>query len=255
MPLFRFRVRGVDSDGLQRFQSEHNFDEYGLSDQGEHFVNALITEMRDDDSPYHSLQDLLTAVRLLHQQYGHVNFFSRGPNSTGETPIMVFSKVQLGALSRGDVGKVFELLVECGANMRMTNTAGHNAVMIAAGGLNEKVWQMFYEGAKDYKWTFDWNAEDFRGRNVSGIAGQSCSGAVVAMRSQCQDMANHGLLTMQEPGGWPVVRTQAASSNNSAWQASWNRVGGYGTRDQVKCFLCMGHGHKQSICPNKWYCR
>ena len=220
-----------------------------MNENGEHFVLVLIAEMRKFDSQYTSLDDLLLAVRLLCTQYGHVNVFSEGPNRARETPLMVFSKVQLGALSRGEVQRAFDFLVELGADLRMVDDRGKNAVMHAAGGFNDPVCQIFYTRTKGCPrfWNFDWNAEDKTGCNVSGIAGQSCRDKIHCMRSQCSDMAYYGLFTLQELGGVPVRSTQAASSNDSAWhQPAWH----------VMCYHCKGHGHTSKVCPSKrWWNR
>ena len=100
MPLFRFAVDAALSHGLRVFHSENNFDEWRMNEHGEHFVHVFIAEMRKVDSSYNSYDDLALAVSLLKTQYSHVNVRSESPIAGGETPIMVFSKVQLGALSR-----------------------------------------------------------------------------------------------------------------------------------------------------------
>ena len=92
--------------------------------------------MRKVDSSYNSYDDLVLAVRLLKTQYSHVNVFSKGPIAGGETPIMVFSKVELRALSRQDVTKAFDFILQQGADLRMVDNLGKNAVMHAAGGFN-----------------------------------------------------------------------------------------------------------------------
>ena len=90
-----------------------------------------------------------TAVRLLRDQYGHIDVITTGHRPEGFSPLHMLCKAPLKCLTEANQKKAIKFMMEQGADIALPcGGQGNNPVMMAAGSGCLINWNFFYSQPK-----------------------------------------------------------------------------------------------------------